>query len=59
MPRRIMQGTVVSDKGDKTIIVLVEHRGKSSDLEAQALGCSHRRRASGRLRLNRRLNEEV
>ena len=26
MPRRIMQGTVVSDKGDKTIIVLVERR---------------------------------
>jgi small subunit ribosomal protein S17 len=26
MPRRILQGTVVSDKGDKTIIVLVERR---------------------------------
>ena len=26
MPRRIMQGTVVSDKGDKTVIVLVERR---------------------------------
>ena len=24
MPRRVMQGTVVSDKGDKTIIVQVE-----------------------------------
>ncbi|WP_448189882.1 30S ribosomal protein S17 [Azospirillum sp. sgz301742] len=26
MPRRVLQGTVVSDKGDKTIIVLVERR---------------------------------
>lgn len=26
MPRRIMQGTVVSDKADKTITVLVERR---------------------------------
>ena len=26
MPRRILQGTVVSDKGDKTIAVLVERR---------------------------------
>jgi small subunit ribosomal protein S17 len=26
MPRRVMQGTVVSDKGDKTIIVRVERR---------------------------------
>lgn len=26
MPRRILQGTVVSDKGDKTITVLVERR---------------------------------
>ena len=26
MPRRVMQGTVVSDKGDKTVIVLVERR---------------------------------
>jgi small subunit ribosomal protein S17 len=26
MPRRILQGTVVSDKGDKTVIVLVERR---------------------------------
>jgi small subunit ribosomal protein S17 len=26
MPRRILQGTVVSDKGDKTVTVLVERR---------------------------------
>ena len=26
MPRRVMQGTVVSDKGDKTVIVRVERR---------------------------------
>jgi len=26
MPRRVMQGSVVSDKGDKTIIVRVERR---------------------------------
>ncbi len=26
MPRRVMQGTVVSDKGDKTIVVRVERR---------------------------------
>jgi len=26
MPRRILQGTVVSDKADKTIVVLVERR---------------------------------
>jgi small subunit ribosomal protein S17 len=26
MPRRILQGTVVSDKGDKTVIVSVERR---------------------------------
>ena len=26
MPRRILQGTVVSDKGDKTIIVRVDRR---------------------------------
>lgn len=26
MPRRVMQGVVVSDKGDKTIIVRVERR---------------------------------
>ncbi len=26
MPRRVMQGTVVSDKGDKTVTVLVERR---------------------------------
>lgn len=26
MPRRVMQGVVVSDKGDKTITVLVERR---------------------------------
>jgi len=24
MPKRILQGTIVSDKGDKTIVVLVE-----------------------------------
>lgn len=28
MPKRIMQGTVVSDQGDKTIIVKVERRFK-------------------------------
>lgn len=28
MPKRILQGTVVSDKGDKTVIVLVERRLK-------------------------------
>lgn len=26
MPKRILQGTVVSDKGDKTIVVNVERR---------------------------------
>jgi small subunit ribosomal protein S17 len=26
MPKRVMQGRVVSDKGDKTVIVLVERR---------------------------------
>ena len=26
MPKRILQGTVVSDKGDKTVTVLVERR---------------------------------
>lgn len=26
MPRRVLQGTVTSDKGDKTITVLVTHR---------------------------------
>ncbi len=26
MPRRIFQGTVVSDKGDKTVVVRVERR---------------------------------
>ena len=26
MPRRVMRGTVVSDKGDKTVIVRVERR---------------------------------
>jgi small subunit ribosomal protein S17 len=26
MPRRVLQGTVVSDKGDKTVTVLVERR---------------------------------
>jgi small subunit ribosomal protein S17 len=28
MPKRILQGTVVSDKGDKTVIVNVERRIK-------------------------------
>jgi small subunit ribosomal protein S17 len=28
MPRRVLQGTVVSDKGDKTVIVSVERRIK-------------------------------
>lgn len=28
MPKRILQGTVVSDKGDKTVIVRVERRIK-------------------------------
>ncbi len=28
MPRRVLQGVVVSDKGDKTIIVKVERRVK-------------------------------
>ena len=28
MPRRILQGTVVSDKGEKTVQVLVERRVK-------------------------------
>ena len=93
MPRRIMQGTVVSDKGDKTIIVLVERRvmhpvykkfirqskryaahdennqfktGDNVFIE-ESRPISKRKRwvvltdaaASGRLRLNRRLNEEV
>jgi small subunit ribosomal protein S17 len=26
MPRRVMEGTVVSDKGNKTVVVLVERR---------------------------------
>lgn len=26
MPKRVLHGTVVSDKGDKTVIVLVERR---------------------------------
>lgn len=26
MPKRILQGTVVSDKGDKTVVVLVERK---------------------------------
>lgn len=26
MPKRILQGTVVSDKGNKTVVVLVERR---------------------------------
>ncbi len=26
MPRRVLRGTVVSDKGDKTVVVLVERR---------------------------------
>ncbi len=28
MPKRILQGTVVSDKGDKTVVVRVERRFK-------------------------------
>ena len=28
MPKRILQGTVVSDKGDKTVVVRVERRVK-------------------------------
>lgn len=28
MPKRVLQGTVVSDKGDKTVVVLVERRVK-------------------------------
>lgn len=28
MPKRILQGTVVSDKGEKTVIVLVERKIK-------------------------------
>lgn len=28
MPKRIMQGTVVSDKGEKTVVVSVERRFK-------------------------------
>jgi small subunit ribosomal protein S17 len=28
MPKRILQGTVVSDKGDKTVVVKVERRVK-------------------------------
>ncbi len=28
MPKRIMQGTVVSDQGDKTVVVKVERRFK-------------------------------
>ena len=28
MPKRILQGTVVSDKNDKTVVVLVERRIK-------------------------------
>ncbi len=26
MPRRVLQGTIVSDKGDKTVTILVERR---------------------------------
>ena len=26
MPKRVLQGTVVSDKGDKTIVVLIERK---------------------------------
>ena len=36
MPRRVLQGVVVSDKTDKTITVLVE--GDNSVLETIALG---------------------
>ena len=28
MPKRVLTGTVVSDKGDKTVVVRVERRGK-------------------------------
>src|SRR3954468_10834063 len=28
MPKRVLSGTVVSDKGDKTVVVRVERRGK-------------------------------
>ncbi|MCA3256217.1 MAG: 30S ribosomal protein S17 [Alphaproteobacteria bacterium] len=28
MPKRVLQGTVVSDKGDKTVVVLVERKVK-------------------------------
>jgi small subunit ribosomal protein S17 len=28
MPKRILQGTIVSDKGDKTVVVKVERRVK-------------------------------
>ena len=28
MPKRILQGTVVSDKGDKTVVINVERRFK-------------------------------
>ena len=26
MPKRILQGTIVSDKGDKTVVVLIERK---------------------------------
>jgi small subunit ribosomal protein S17 len=26
MPKRVLQGTVVSDKGDKTVVVLIERK---------------------------------
>ncbi len=33
MPKRILQGTVVSDKGDKTLVVKVERRFKHDLLD--------------------------
>ena len=33
MPKRILQGEVVSDKNDKTIVVLVERRFKLGQLQ--------------------------
>ncbi|WP_374765026.1 30S ribosomal protein S17 [Yunchengibacter salinarum] len=33
MPKRILQGTVVSDKGDKTVVVRVERRERHPILD--------------------------
>jgi ribosomal protein S17 len=33
MPRRILTGTVVSDKGDKTVVVRVERKVKHPSME--------------------------